>query len=48
MPEHKIIIDVEIAAPPERVFDAWTDPTQLATPESSEHTNETTTTSPVA
>lgn len=30
MPEHKIIVDVEIEAPPERVFDAWTDPVQLA------------------
>ena len=30
MPEHKIVIDIEIEAPPERVFDAWTDPRQLA------------------
>jgi uncharacterized protein YndB with AHSA1/START domain len=30
VPEHKIVIDIEIEAPPERVFDAWTDPAQLA------------------
>ncbi len=30
MPEHQIIVEIDIEAPPERVFDAWTDPAQLA------------------
>ena len=30
MPEHKIIVEIDIEAPPQRVFDAWTDPAQLA------------------